>query len=124
MREPPSDMPPLRTMPKEIPAGCFNRVRLALIRLGKPLRIDLTRHRGLVIVLSDAAWYCVDSLAEDQLILAWATFESCGRDNLTAPVACELRLYHHCAGLVMGTVLSDMEQVIEGLLSPDAPPRF
>lgn len=119
----PRDLPPLRVMAKQVPASCFNRARLALIRLGKPLRIVLTRHRGLEIVLEDSVWWCVDSLAEDQLILAWATFESCGRDNLTAPIACELRLYHHCAGLVMGTVLSDMEQVIEGLLSPDAAPR-
>lgn len=118
MREPPGDIPPLRTMPKEIPAGCYNRVRLALIRLGKPLRINLTRHRGLVIVLSDAAWYCVDSLAEDQLIMVWREFASAGRDDLTEPVACELLLYHHCAGLVMGSALGDLEQAIEARLTP------
>ncbi|HEX7971128.1 MAG TPA: hypothetical protein VF501_02770 [Thiobacillus sp.] len=121
MRELPDDLPPLRIMPKEIPAACYNRVRLALIRLGKPLRIGLTRHRGLEIVLDDEAWCCVDSFAEDQLIMVWRTFSTGGRDNLTEPVACELFLYHHCAGLVMGSVLSDMEQAIEARLAPNAP---
>ena len=117
MREP-GDVPPLRVMPKEIPAACYNRARLAMIRLGKPLRVGLTRHRGLAVVLSDTAWHCVDSLAEDQLIMVWREFASAGRDDLTEPVACELSLYHHCAGLVMGSALGDLEQAIEALLAP------
>jgi hypothetical protein len=119
MREP-GDLPPLRIMPKEIPATCYNRARLAMIRLGKPLRISLTRHRGLVVVLSDTAWYCLDSLAEDQLIMVWRGFASAGRDDLTEPVACEQLLYHHCAGLVMGSALDDLEQAVEALLAPPA----
>lgn len=123
MRAPPIDLPPLRVMPKQIPASCFNHARLALIRLGKPLRVVLIRHRGLAIVLDDGAWWCVDGLAGDQPILAWQTFESRGRDNLADPIACELRLYHHCAGLIMGTVLSEMEEAIEGLLARHASAR-
>ena len=46
MRPVPDDPQPLRVMPKTIPATCYNRVRLALIRLGKPLRFGLPRHRG------------------------------------------------------------------------------
>jgi hypothetical protein len=113
-----TDPPPLRVMPKQIPAACYNRARLALIRIGKPLRIGLTRHRGLEMVLDDAAWTCVDSLAEDQLILAWRAFAGGGRGSLTEPVACELFLYHHCAGLVMGSALTDLEQALEALLAP------
>lgn len=119
MRPVPDDPPPLRVMPKTIPATCYNRVRLALIRLGKPLRIDLPRHRGLEMVLADDAWRCVDSLSEDQLILAWRAFASGGRDNLTEPVACELFLYHHCAGLVMGSALSAMEEALDARLVPN-----
>ena len=117
----PDEPSPLRVMPKRIPAACYNRVRLALIRLGTPLRIDLTHHRGLEMVLDDAAWWCVDSLAEDQLIMAWRTFARSGRDNLTEPVACELYLYHHCAGLVMGSALSDIEAELDARLSPQTP---
>lgn len=118
MRPVPDDPQPLRVMPKQIPAACYNRVRLALIRLGKPLRIALPRHRGLEMVLADEAWCCVDSLAEDQLILVWRSFSSDGRDDLTEPVACELFLYHHCAGLVMGSVLNAVEEALDARLSP------
>jgi hypothetical protein len=120
MRGMPDEPLPLRVMPKQIPAACYNRVRLALIRLGKPLRIALTRHRGLEILLDDEAWWCVDSFADDQLIMVWRAFATGGRDNLTEPVACELCLYHHCAGLVMGSALSDMEEAIEARLAPHA----
>jgi hypothetical protein len=120
MRSVPDDPQPLRIMPKTIPATCYNRVRLALIRLGKPLRLGLPRHRGLEMVLTDDAWCCVDSLSDDQLILAWRGFASGGRDNLIEPVACELFLYHHCAGLVMGSTLDDMEHVIGARLARDA----
>lgn len=117
----PDEPSPLRVMPKRIPAACYNRVRLALIRLGKPLRIGLTHHRGLDMVLDDTAWWCVDGLADDQLIMAWRTFVRSGRDNLTEPVACELYLYHHCAGLVMGSALSDIESALDARLAPQAP---
>jgi hypothetical protein len=119
MRPVSDDPQPLRVMPKAIPATCYNRVRLALIRLGKPLRFGLPRHRGLEMVLTDEAWCCVDSLSEDQLILAWRAFASGGRDNLTEPVACELFLYHHCAGLVMGSALTAMEETLDARLAPN-----
>lgn len=119
MHSVPDDPPPLRVMPKTLPATCYNRVRLALIRLGKPLRFGLPGHRGLEMVLTDEAWCCVDSLAEDQLILVWRAFASRGRDDLTQPVACELHLYHHCAGLVMGSTLSAMEEALDARLAPE-----
>jgi hypothetical protein len=114
------DPPVLRVMSKQVPAGCYNHVRLALLRLGKPLRVALNRHRGLVMELDDEAWWCLDSLANDQRIMVWRAFAAHGRDDLTQPVACELALYHHLAGLVMGTVLGDLEQALELRLTPGA----
>lgn len=119
MRLTPDAPQPLRIMSKTMPAACYNRVRLALIRLGKPLRIELPRHRGLEMVLTDDAWCCIDTLTEDQLILVWREFASSGRDDLTQPVACELHLYHYCAGLVMGSVLSAMEEALDARLAPN-----
>lgn len=112
------DPQPLRVMPKQVSAGCYNHVRLALLRLGKPLRVALAQHRGLEMELHDDIWWCLDSLANDQPIMAWHAFAVHGRDDLTEPVACELALYHYWAGLVMGTVLSDLEQVLEARLTP------
>ena len=92
-------------------AACYNQVRLALRRLGNPLRIKLVRHRGLTMILTDECWTCVDSLS-DLTIMEWVAFAG-HRSGLHDPVNCRLRLYHLHAGLIMGTVLDDLEQVLK-----------
>jgi len=100
----PIDRPALRTFPKNIEAQDFNRVRLALARLAKPLRLSLPEHRGLDAILDDDGWLVVDSLKDDQPLLAWTAFRR-PHAALHEPVTCELRLYHVHAGLIMGTAL-------------------
>lgn len=104
---------PLRIFPKKIDAFCYNRGRLALLRLGCPLRIALRQHHGLEIILNNTMWLCVDSTAEDQPVMAWREFKIRGRSNLHQPIACELWIYHSCAGLIMGSALTDLEKVLE-----------
>lgn len=106
---------PWRIFPKKIEAACYNRGRLALLRLGYPPRVALQKHRGLEVILDSNEWLCVDSNAEDQPILAWRDFKIHGRDNLYQPIACELWLYHSCAGLIMGSALDDLNVVLETL---------
>ena len=103
---------PLRAVPKTIDAACYNQVRLALRRLGDPLRVKLARHRGLAMILTDDCWTCVDSLNDDLTIMEWVAFAG-HRSGLHDPVNCQLRLYHLHAGLIMGTVLEDLEQVLQ-----------
>lgn len=105
---------PLRTLPKIIEAGCYNRVRLALVRRGRPLRVALPGHRGLEMILEDRFWLCVDSLNDDQPVLGWHEFETAGRHELHAPVRCQLCFYHVQAGLVMGSVLDALHQTLTG----------
>jgi len=96
----------LRVMPKTIEAACYNQVRLALCRLGSPLRIALPDHTGLVIILNDRRWLCVDSNHDDLPIMAWSDFDTHRHNQaLHAPVPCRLHLYHMHAGLVMGSAL-------------------
>lgn len=102
----------LRTMPKTIEASVYNHVRLALRRLGSPLRIAVPEHRGLEIILDDHLWLCVDVNADDQPVMAWLDFASHGRDDLQAPVPCALELYHRFAGLVMGSVLDALDEAL------------
>ncbi len=106
----------LRTMPKTIEAPVYNHVRLALRRLGSPLRVEVPGHRGLEIILESRVWMCVDANAEDQPVMAWLNFDNRGRDNLQAPVGCTLELYHYCAGLVMGTALAALDDALNVLL--------
>ena len=108
----PHETAPWRIFPKQIEAACYNRVRLALLRLENPLRIALAQHRGLEVILYDDRWLCIDSFAEDQLVMTWCDFQIHARDNLYEPIACELWLYHHCAGMIMGSALNDLHQVI------------
>ncbi|MBT9611832.1 MAG: hypothetical protein IV108_01030 [Burkholderiales bacterium] len=108
----PNDIPPWRIFPKQIEAACYNRVRLALLRIENPLRIALARHRGLEVILHDDHWLCVDSFAEDQWVMAWREFQIHARDNLVEPIACNLWLYHHCASLITGSALDDLHQVV------------
>ena len=106
----------LRTMPKSIEASVYNHVRLALRRRGGPLRVAVPEHRGLEIILDDSSWLCVDATAEDQPVMAWLDFAAQHRDNLHEPITCTLELYHLCAGLVMGSVLDSLDEVLSELL--------
>lgn len=107
-----TDIPPLWTRPKVIEASCFNRVRLALHRLGRPLRIVLPRHRGLEITLDNRTWLCVDSLRGDLPVLAWSHFEIQNRTALDEPVLCSVQFYHSHAALVSGSVLTELDEVL------------
>lgn len=107
----------LRTMPKSIEASIYNHARLALRRLGSPLRVAVPGHRGLEIILDDYIWLCVDANADDQPVMAWLDFESQHRDNLHEPVSCTLELYHRFAGLVMGSTLDSLDEALTERLS-------
>ena len=106
----------LRAMPKSIEAPIYNHVRLALRRLGSPLRVAVPGHRGLEIILEDHLWLCVDANADDQPVMAWLDFNVLHRDNLHEPVSCTLELYHRFAGLVMGSALDSLDETLSDQL--------
>ncbi|ADE16472.1 conserved hypothetical protein [Nitrosococcus halophilus Nc 4] len=107
-----SETSPLRVLPKTIEATDFNRVRLALRRLGRPLRVALPAHRGLEVILDNHMWLCVDSFHQDQPVLAWRSFETIDRYGLHEPVRCELCLYHTHAGLIMGSAIEQLSEAL------------
>jgi hypothetical protein len=107
---------PLRIFPKKIEAACYNRARLALLRLGSPLRVTLQKHRGLYVIISHVNWLCVDSFAQDQPILAWWDFNIQARSNLHRPIATNLWLFHSCSGLIMGSALEDLHQSLNEIV--------
>lgn len=115
------DCTALRTFPKRIDATCYNRVRLALRRLGRPLRIAIDYHRGLEMILDDQCWLCVDCFHHDAPILAWCRFDTTDRWDLHAPVPCSLEVYHLHGGLVMGSVLEALEQALNQRLNGESP---
>lgn len=102
------DLTPLRSMPKTVPAGHYNDVRLALRRLGNPLRIEMPR-LNLEIVLYDKVWWCLRHYEDELPFLAWTDFKA-RRAGLHDPVPCQLHLYHFHAGLLMGTALDALQE--------------
>lgn len=101
---------PLRTLPRMLPAGCFNTVRLAQLRVGAPLRLPVPGLRLVECILEREAWICVDSTADHLPLIAWTAFRAAGR-GLHEDVPCEQRLYHIHAGLIMGPALEAIERV-------------
>lgn len=93
----------MRVWPKEISAVHYNCVRLALKRLGCPLRHEFKRP-GLVLMLHDDMWAGMAPWDEELPLLAWTDFDT-RRSRLDQPVSCRLHLYHVHSGLLMGVAL-------------------
>lgn len=100
---------PLRTLPRALPASCFNTVRLAQLRKGEPLRLQVPGLRLLECILEREAWVCVDSRLDHLPLIAWTGFRVAGR-ALHEDVCREQRLYHIHAGLLMGPALDAIER--------------
>lgn len=115
------ELPPLRTLTKTIEAVCYNRVRLALCRLGRPLRVELGRP-ALVMLLDDGCWLALAAWDERLPMLEWTDFETRGRSALHLPIRCRLHLYHIHAGLMMGTALEVLSARLAARLCPAPPP--
>lgn len=110
----------LRSLPKVVPAQQFNRVRLALLRLGSPLRVQLDGLRGVDLILDHRIWLSVDRFHNDLPILALTDFDTLGRSGLHLPVSCHLHLYQFHAGLVISPVLEALDRVLMERLAPSA----
>jgi len=106
------EYPALRVMQKSIAAEDYNRIRVGMLREHLPWRITLTQLRCLHCVLDDTAWVCIDESCNDLPILAWTKFRTAQRSALDSPIACELRLYHIHAGLLMGEALEALARAV------------
>lgn len=90
---------PIRTLSKTIDASCYNRIALALARLGDPLEAELPALRMTIRV--ERRLWLGRSLINDVPLMAWLNFQVAGR-GLHEPVLCQLHLYHFHAGLLVG----------------------
>ena len=107
----------MRTLPKNVSAHRYNRVRLALIRLGAPTRVPLPDLGPLEMILDQYRWLCVD-LSRDALpLMAWSDFQVAGRDRLDQPVSCSLHLYHSHAGVLIGRVPALLDAALKARLA-------
>jgi hypothetical protein len=115
------ELPVLRAMPAQVQAVHYNRVRLALLRVACPLRLELPHLRGMDLLLGEDGWICVDRTLNDLPVLAWTDFEARARAALHTPVRCRLRFYHAHASLIIRTILEDLDAQLEPLLAAAGP---
>jgi hypothetical protein len=111
------DVPALYVARVRVPADHFNRVRLALLRVGNPLRLELKHLRTLDLLLGDAYWACVDRGMSDLPVIAWTHFQTASRRGLHEPVECQVRHYHVDAGVILQTLFTDMAEVLDQRLA-------
>lgn len=104
------ELPSLKITPGQLSADHFNRVRLALLRIANPLRLELPGLRSLEMILEDELWAIIDRDLNDLPVVAWTDFAS--RSGLHEAVACTMRYYHAHADVVIPQALS----LLDGLL--------
>lgn len=106
----------------QVSANLHNLARIALKRLGNPLRFELPRLRTLDFVLEDDAWIVVDRALNDIPIIAWLNFSTHHRSNLHEPITCERRSYHAHATMITDKTIEAMQLILGeqlGRLAPD-----
>lgn len=113
MAEGHDDYTALRVMRKRIAAEDYNRIRVVLLRERTPMQVRPEKLRGLLCILDESEWLCLDEIENLRPILAWRNFDAPARMSLEDPVECDLYLYHMHAGLLMGRVLEAMVQAVE-----------
>lgn len=102
-----------------IPPTQFNRIRLALLRLGSPLHVMLGS-RGLEYRLRHDEWLCFDHRLGPRPAIAWTDFAVRHRD-LHSPVSARLVLYDAYARLHVHTALSQLVARLEERLQVASP---
>ncbi len=116
------EVPAYETRIDRIEAVRYNRVRLALTRLGPDLRLPLNGMGQFEMILQDDAWVCVDRNLSDLPILAWSHFRR--PDALHEPVPCQLRYYHVYGSAIRAKALERMDRELEARLHPERHPEF
>jgi hypothetical protein len=107
-----NDIPVYERVDTHVPAVDFNRVQIALKRLGGPLRIPLAGLRSLQLILEPEAWIVVDTALNEVPVFAWTEFQTAGRIALHEPIACVLKAYHAHYGVIFAQVTQCMEKVL------------
>lgn len=105
-----------------VKAGHFNRIRLALSRIGGPVSEVLGR-RGLEFHLDRDAWLCVDRRLNNMPMLAWTDFSLQGRRGLHEPVACRILYYNAYAGVLVRSALEELDERLAIRLAEREPAR-
>ena len=93
------DIPPFLTQPSTVSAAHYNRIKLALLRLGSPFEVALPKIR-VNMVLEHGSWMGYADWHEALPLIEWTDFQVQHRCALHEPIECTLHLYHIHAPLI------------------------
>lgn len=111
------DVPVYEQRPDVVEAKLYNLWRRTRLHFTLPMRLEFDEMPGVVMILDDDEWVCVNARQNDLPLLAWVGFANQGRDSLHAPVACKLNYYHYAASKYRARVLKLMESELIRRLS-------
>lgn len=106
------DLPVFESRNSSVRAEDYNLVKIALKRLGAPLRIELPRLRTLDFIFDHDAWMIVDRRLNDIPVIAWLNFDEKNRAGLHEPVSCERRSYHTHALIIIDKALEALQLML------------
>lgn len=109
------DIPAIRSISFALDATLYNHARLALVRIGNPLELELCS-LAIDMVLENACWVGYYSYQTSLPLIAWDGFDQ-NRSALDAPVGCTMHLYHQHSWLQMPKILSAMDVALQSRLS-------
>lgn len=110
------NVPKLKTVPASIDAQLYNIARLATIRFETPLRVRLSGHKTIDVILTQNSWVCIDRAMYDLPALAWTHTNPEARQALHMPVESELHYYHIHANISAYKILKSLQAALEELL--------
>ena len=113
-----SKLPIIKAATYSINASYYNRIRIALLRSEKPIRIELVNLSSLDMIIDETEWVCVDKNLSDLPTVAWTDFKTSMRNGLHEPVACQIRHYNDHTDLVCETVLYSVYRYLEKESTP------
>ena len=102
-----TDFPVYERLETAVSAEHFNLVKIALKRLGSPIRLELPKLRTLDFLLDEETWIIVDRRLNDIPVMAWLDFETKDR-SLHEPLGCTLNLYQAHASIIQPRVIEAM----------------
>lgn len=101
---------------QSVPARCYNRARVGILRLGEEIRLPVPELKHMDLILQRDAWIVVDRVLNDMPVVAWMCFQAARRGHLQEPVQCQVRTWHALAGMITGRTLQAMEPLLSAEL--------
>jgi hypothetical protein len=109
------DIPAIRSIHYSLDAVLYNRVRLALLRIGNPLELELEK-TGIDLMLEDTCWVGYHCQQISLPLISWEGFDH-HRSALDAPVGCTMHLYHHHSWLQLPRILLALDKELQRQLT-------